>query len=90
MYNINNITTIYVSQKSGNDYHQGFYPDCNEMLTGPVRTIEKRCQWLRRCEFGAQQPVRIKVTDETYYIQKPICIDPAVSNITIEPMKRRY
>lgn len=89
MYNINNITTIYVSQKSGNDYHQGFYPDCNEMLTGPVRTIEKALSMVAEMrEFGAQQPVRIKVTDETYYIQKPICIDPAVSNITIEPMKK--
>ena len=66
MYNINNITTIYVSQKSGNDYHQGFYPDCNEMLTGPVRTIEKALSMVAEMrEFGAQQPVRIKVTDET-------------------------
>lgn len=89
MYSINNITTIYVSQKDGNDRNQGFFPENNAMLTGPLKTIEKALILVAEMRsFGAYQPVSIKIVDDEYAVDKTICIDEAVSSVTIEPYKR--
>lgn len=101
MINSHNATTIYVSQKNGNDKETGFYPQSDEKRNGPVKTIERALEYVRQMRFfGACQPVTIKVMDEEYRIDKPIIIDGAKTesiipelpegdfNVTIEPYKK--
>lgn len=89
MINANNVSTLYVSQKFGNDKETGFLSYKNEYLNGPVKTIEKAIALV--CEMrisGHLQPVSIKILDEEYTIEKPIIIPYTVYNVTIEPNKK--
>ncbi len=89
-----NLTTIYVSQKNGNDLETGFLPVSDERKNGPLKTVEKAVEYVKQMRFfGHLQPVTIKVLDEEYSITKPIVIDclsgyhvpDGAFNVTIEP-----
>lgn len=86
MINSYNLTTLYVSQKHGNDKETGFYVKSDETRNGPLKTIEKALERVSEMRFfGCLQPVTIKVLDEEYFVEKPIIIDSSVYNVTIEP-----
>ena len=81
-----NITTLYVSQKNGDDHETGFSKTSGEKGNGPLKTIEKALCYVKEMRFfGALQPVTIKVLDEEYSVEKPIIIDNGIFNVTIEP-----
>ena len=81
-----NITSLYVSQKNGNDKETGFSPVTGAAKDGPVKTIERALELVRQMRFfGAKQPVTIKVLDSEYTVEKPIVIPNDVYNVTIEP-----
>ncbi|MDY3928883.1 MAG: right-handed parallel beta-helix repeat-containing protein [Clostridia bacterium] len=84
MINCSNISSIYVSQEYGNDNHTGFFPDVNSNNQGPLKTIEcalKKTAELRR--IGARQPISIVLTDDIYFVSKPIVITNDVCSVTI-------
>jgi len=89
MINCSNITTIYVSQKNGDDRFSGFCMDYTFSFQGPLKTIEKalyKVAELRR--IGANQPISIIITDDIYYVNKPIKIDNTVSAVTIKSLNK--
>lgn len=98
MINNNNVSTIYVSQKYGNDEDTGFYKEAGKYKNGPLKTIECAIVRVKQMRFfGCLQPVSIKVLDDEYMIDKPVSVDlcgwrgssisgeAAKLNITIEP-----
>lgn len=88
MINHSNITSIYVSQKYGNDGSPGFSRYNTEELQGPIKSIEKALEKvaeLRR--IGANQPISIILTDDIHRIEKPIKIDNSVNSVTIKSSK---
>lgn len=89
MYNMAEITTMYVSQREGNDRNQGFFPYPNTDMTGPLKTVEMALELIgdmRRC--GCFQPVTIRIMDDIYYLEKPIEIPSSVSDVTLEPFSK--
>ena len=86
MINAYNLTTLYVSQKYGNNNKTGFSKDISDPHNGPLQTIEKALDKIKEMRFfGCLQPVTVKVLDEEYFVTKPIIIDNEVSGVTIEP-----
>ena len=85
MFNMSDISTLYVSQKNGNDRSRGFLPYDNGCFMGPVNSIELALGTVSQMrEFGAMQPVTIKILDDKYEISNPIVLDKTHSNLTIE------
>lgn len=77
MKNMATYTTLYVSQKTGNDWNTGENPVAVGMTDGPFATID--CAWKRILEmrrFGAWQPITVKIMDDVYETDHPICIAP--------------
>lgn len=84
MYNYTNVTTLYVSQKNGNDRFTGFYKESTADFQGPVKSIEKAIEKVSQMRsFGAIQPVSIVITDDIYFLENPIVIDESVFSLTI-------
>ncbi len=84
MINYSNLTTLYVSQKNGNDNETGFYPEKRADLNGPLKSVEealKKVSQLR--EFNFFQPIEIVILDDIYFVQKPIEIDEKIYDVTI-------
>ncbi len=89
MFNISTVATLYVSQKYGNDKNSGFFSENMSDGTGPFKSIEKALETVKKMRlFGAMQPVTIRVTDEEYFVEKPIVINNEISGVTIEPYKK--
>lgn len=89
MYSMNDITTLYVSQKEGDNDCQGFFPCAQKDMTGPLKSIETALELvadLRRS--GGLQPITIKIMDDIYCLEKPLLLDGKVSDVTIEPFSR--
>ena len=65
MINSGNITTIYVSQKEGDDLNTGFYKEVRDDMQGPLKKIEKALwQVARMRNAGFGQPVTIAILDD--------------------------
>ena len=101
MINQNNLSTLYVSQKYGDDEATGFYKNTDIYNNGPLKSIERAVWRVKQMRhFGFLQPVTISVLDDEYFIEKPVVIDSSVwdggctpvtdgrLNITIEPYKK--
>lgn len=89
MYNFCSVTTIYVSQKNGNDNFTGFYREEKGDFQGPVKTLEKAFEKIGQMRaFGAMQPLRVVITDDIYYIGKTVVIDENVSAVKITSNKK--
>ncbi len=101
MINHNNVSTLYVSQRCGDDEDTGFCKEAGEYKNGPFKSIERAIWRVKQMRFfGCLQPVTIKVLDDEYIIDKPIVIDtseweggqtPVLDgklNITIEPYNK--
>ena len=87
MINSGNITTIYVSQKHGNNMSTGFYKDVREDMQGPLKTIEHALfQVARMRNAGIGQPITIAILDDVYTLDKTIEIDNKVNLVTIKGM----
>ncbi len=85
MVSPHNVTTIYVSQKDGNDLETGFFPISDKRRNGPVRTLERALEYIRQIRFfGAKQPITIKILDDEYYLSRPLVIEGSIQNITVE------
>lgn len=86
MINSYNLTTLYVSQKYGNDKETGFSKETDKSKNGPLQSIEKALAKVQEMRFfGCMQPVTIKILDEEYNVTKPIIIGNDVFGVTIEP-----
>ena len=84
MINPSNLTTLYVSQKYGNDEFTGFFEEVRDDFQGPVKTIERALKKVSEMRlFGYLQPVSIVITDDIYFLEKPVIIDETVSAVTI-------
>ena len=78
------ISTLFVSQKRGSDAYSGFEREEAGCYQGPLKTIEAALERIKNMRaVGSKQPVRIVLTDEIYFAEKPIVITPDVDQITI-------
>ncbi len=85
MFNMANVTCLYVSQKYGEFWNAGYLPTADEHHRGPLDSIERALEKIvemRRA--GAKQPITIKLVDEVYQVKQSIVIDQTVSSVTIE------
>lgn len=84
MFNYSSVTAIYVSQEKGNNLYTGFYKEDKGDFQGPVKTLEKALEKVAQMRsFGAMQPLEIIITDDIYYVEKPIIIDERISAVKI-------
>ncbi len=89
MFNYSTVTTLYVSQKNGNDLFTGFYSTLRDDMQGPLKTIEKALERIAQMRlFGAVQPVTLEITDDIYYLSKPVIIDESISDVKITSAKK--
>ncbi|MBR5586600.1 MAG: right-handed parallel beta-helix repeat-containing protein [Clostridia bacterium] len=87
MINSSNLTTIYVSQKFGDNNCTGFRKEENGDMQGPVKTIEFALEQIGKLRnAGVGQPITIAILDDVYTLDKPIVIDNTVSLVTIKGM----
>lgn len=84
MLNNATVSTLFVSQKYGSDAYTGFEREENGNYQGPVRTVEAALERVKNMRAaGSRQPVRIVITDEHYFVSKPIVISADVDQITL-------
>lgn len=76
MYNFNNSSVIYVSQKNGDDmYNNGLAPLTDKFGNGPFKTIRRAVNSVaERRLTGFNRPMTIALTDD-YYTDETICIN---------------
>lgn len=78
------LSTLFVSQKRGSDAYSGFQKEEDGCYQGPLKTIEAALERIKNMRaVGARQPVRIVLTDEIYFVSKPIVVSEQVDQITI-------
>ena len=78
-----NITTLYVSQKYGNDSNRGFFRQ------EELKTIERALDIVSEIRrSGEVQPITIRVLDSVYNVTAPITVKNNVSSVTIEPEEK--
>lgn len=78
-----NITTLYVSQKYGNDSNRGFFRQ------EELKTIERALDIVSEIRrSGEVQPITIRVLDSVYNVTAPITVKNNVSLVTIEPEEK--
>ena len=96
MLDYGNSSTIYLSQRDGNDHLSGFSPVKSVAGAGPVRSMARVMDLLwnmRAC--GARQPVTVKIMGD-YYLEEPINVgfeyansffsrSHKMRNVTFEP-----
>lgn len=69
-----NTSTIYLSQKTGNDEYTGYAPLVDERGNGPIQTIQRLEEMLNTMRAnGVLQPITVKVMGD-YYLTKPISL----------------
>ena len=84
MLNNATVSTLFVSQKHGSDAFSGFEREENGNYQGPLKTVEAALERVRNMRaVGSRQPVRIVVTDEIYFVEKPIEITNDIDQLTI-------
>lgn len=84
MINISNLTTFYVSQKHGNDDFTGYFKEVRDDFQGPLKSIESALEKIEDMRSsGYLQPMRIVITDDIYYAEKPIVISEKTNAVTI-------
>ena len=84
MFSIENVATLYVSQKSGNDNSNGFAPVADEYGNAPLETIGRAIAIIREYrQRGLCRPMTVSVVGD-YYTSEPIVIEK-VRGVTLEP-----
>lgn len=84
MKNYANSSTIYVSQKAGNDLFSGFTSTNNGFGDGPIKTIDRALEMVKSMRIcKVLKPVTIKIMDD-YYLSSPIVLDESVNDICFE------
>ena len=85
---IHRITELYVSKETGNDrFYSGLSPVKTRTGEGPLQTLEEAIRVVGEMrQFGAKQPVSIRIIDEVLELTKPIRVSGLASAFTIEPM----
>lgn len=84
MINVNSLTTLYVSQEYGNDDYTGYFKDLREDCQGPLKSIEAALNKISDMRLmGYLQPIRIVITDDIYYMEKPVVITEKTNAVTI-------
>ncbi len=82
------LTTLYVSQKEGDDACTGFCPTPSPTRQGPLKTLEKALSCVEDMRrSGIKQPVTIRITDPVYLVSRPIVINEKMYGITIDSQK---
>ncbi|MBE6667947.1 MAG: right-handed parallel beta-helix repeat-containing protein [Ruminococcaceae bacterium] len=85
MYSINNSSTVYVSQKNGNDkLFSGLAPTPDGLGNGPFKTLRRALNMIRnlRASHG-KRPLSIAFTDD-YFLEIPIELTSPISDVTLE------
>ena len=80
MFDYTNSSTIYLSQKDGDDHYSGFAPVADFTGTGPVKSMERVMDMLwnmRAC--GVLQPITVKIMGD-YYLNSPIGVGFSFAN----------
>ena len=90
MFNVSNSSTIYVSQKHGDDgRYNGLAPSPDKYLNGPLKSLRKALSLL--CNFratGNHRPMTIALVDD-YLTDTPICLTDGISGLTLESFGSR-
>ena len=84
MINNATISTLFVSQKRGSDAFSGFEREDHGTYQGPLKTVEAALERVRNMRaVGSKHPVRIVLTDDIYFVTKPIVVTNDIDQITI-------
>lgn len=85
MFNVSNSSTIYVSQKHGNDrYYNGLAPSPDKYLGGPFKSLGKALNLLRDLRAtGNHRPMTVALVDD-YLTDAPIALTDGISGLTLE------
>lgn len=85
MFTINNSSTIYISQKNGDDRHyNGLAPSPDKYLNGPFKSFGKALS--RICDLratGNHRPMTIALVDD-YLTDEDIVLTDGISGLTLE------
>ncbi len=75
MYSFANASTIYVSQKNGNDnQYNGFAPEFDGFVTGPFKTLGRALHAVYELRVtGIERPITILLTDD-YYLDDTVIV----------------
>ena len=86
MFSIQNASTFYVSQSTGNDGANGFAPFADKYGNAPFKTVEKAVSVIKELrEGGLCRPLVISIVGD-YYISSPIRLC-GLSRVTVESYK---
>ena len=96
------VSTLYISQKLGNENNTGVYYQNDKLMNGPLPNIELALQKVAQMRrAGYTQPISIKLMDKEYHLSKTIKMgekkgtnlnfpieNSAVKDVTIEPFEQ--
>ena len=87
MFDTYTLTTLYVSNKYGDDkINFGCRKDNTFIGMGPLKTIERALSLVEELrESGLFQPIDIVLLDEEYFIDNPIYVSSKMFGITLKP-----
>ena len=88
MFTPDTITTLYVSQKTGDDERNfGLSPENTYLGEGPIATIERALSFVSELRDGGHnQPISIILMDDVYEVKSPITIKNKMDSITIKSL----
>ena len=91
LISFNNISTLYVSQTSGNDNYNGFFAKFERESDGPFLTLEKAISTVSGMrKSGYVQPVSIKIVDKVYNVSKPVSAAAKTASDNCRPGSAEY
>ena len=83
MFSIQNASTFYVSQSTGNDSANGFAPFADNHGNAPFKSVDKAISVIKELRAGGlERPLTIAISDD-YYISSPIALK-GLERVTVE------
>lgn len=89
MKNYSNSSTIYVSQKIGNDLFSGFTKEINGFGDGPIKTLNRALEMINSMRIcNVFKPITVKIMDDLF-ISSTIEIKENENNICFESLNNK-
>ena len=83
MFSIQNASTFYVSQSTGNDSANGFAPFADNHGNAPFKSVDKAINVIKALRAGGlERPLTISIVGD-YYISSPIALK-GLERVTVE------
>ena len=89
MYDLQNLSTLYVSQKHGNDKANGLAPSRDNAGNGPLKSFGRALSLVRELRAsGVERPLTVSLVDD-YYLDSPIEISEKLLTVESFGTKKR-